>query len=242
MTHADFAVGGTVVGSNFSLLDTDSTITTPMSGPMTALVRLSVVGTTIVNINKSQSTTWGATSGPSRAFNKSTPTLTIWLGPIPLSVKAGIRGSSGMDYTVGFQPVRAYVSVGPNLNVEGYAQAAVGGDLILVEAYAGARGVLTLVKERFVAQADAGLKQNIYGTWIFEVVFAVYNDIRMLDGRMELFASIRRPCIPDVWNECEDEWTDPIFEWGGIHAIGYLVNERATMNVYGAPANQLMMQ
>jgi hypothetical protein len=232
--HGDLDIGGTVIGSSVSILNTEGTVTAPMSGPMTAVAKLTVVGTTIVNINKSQTIAWSESSAPNRPFNKSTPPITIWLGPVPLSVKAGIQGSSGMNYTLGFVPVRAYVTLGPTVNVSAYAQAAIGADLVLVEAYAGVRGTLVLVKEQFVAKADAGLGP-VNGALAYQTTFAIYNDLHMLDGSLDVFLTIDHPCVPDFWNSCEDEWTHRLFGWTGIQAVGYLVNEVATINVYGQP-------
>jgi hypothetical protein len=240
-THGDLAIGGRVIGSSVSLLNTEGTVTAPMTGPMTAVAKLTVVGTTIVNINKSQTLAWSESNAPSRPFNKVTPSITIWLGPVPLNVKAGIRGSLGMNYTVGFVPVRAYVTLGPTVNVSAYAQADIGADLILVEAHAGVRGTLVLVNEQFVAKADAGLAP-VNGALAYQTTFAIYNDLHMLDGSLDAFVTIEYPCVPDFWNSCEDEWTHQLFAWTGIHAAGYLVNEVATINVYGRPAATLAIQ
>lgn len=233
-THGDIDVGGTVIGSTFSLLNGQATATAPQSGPMTAIATLSIVGTTIMNINKSQTVAWSDSSGPARPFNKSTPPLTIWIGPIPLTVKAGIQGSSGMQYTIGFQPVRAYVNLGPTLNVNAYAQASIGVDLSIVGAQAGIRGTLVLIKEQLIGLADAALKL-VNNALVYQTTFAIYDSLDMLDGTLVAFASVDHPCVPDVWNTCTDEWDDTLWSWTGIQASGYLVNEVATTNVYGRP-------
>ena len=239
--HGDGQAGGTVVGSNVEILNADGTISVPESGNMTATLSLTVVGTTVLNLSKSQTLAFSQSGNYSRTLNKSTPSFTIWVGPVPLSVKAGIQGSAGIGYTVGFYPIRAYATLGPSANVNGFAQAGIGGDLYIVEASAGVRGVLVLVKDTLTTNADIGIV-TVSGQLAYQYRLVVYNDLTLLAGKIELYAEVSHPCIPDFWNTCSDEWDHDLWNWAGIRSVGYLVNEVNTVPLSSIPVRLQAIQ
>jgi hypothetical protein len=239
--HGDGQAGGTVVGANVEILNADGTISVPQSGNMTATLSLTVVGTTVLNLSKSQTVAFSQSGNYSRTVNKSTPSFTIWLGPVPLSVKAGIQGSAGIGYTVGFYPIRAYATLGPTANVNGFAQAGIGGGIGIIEASAGVRGVLVLVKDSLTTNAYIGIVM-VSGQLAYQYGLVVYNDLTLLAGQIQLYAEVSHPCFPDFWNTCSDEWDHDLWNWAGIRSVGYLVNEVNTTPVWSMPVKLQAVQ
>ena len=247
--NGDAQAGGKVLGSNVTLASANGSVNVPETGNMTSALQLTVVGVTVLNLSKSTKVAWSKSQSVSKTFNKSTPNITIMVGPIPLKVKAGVRGKAGLAYTIGFRPVRAYATLRPSADVSGYAQAGVGADLLILSASAGVRGTLVLIKVATTATADIALKvvsttptvmsrgvvpgRVVIPTrrWAYQSTFAVYVDLKALEGKIDLYAEVTYPCFPDVWNECGDEWTHKLFGWSGFTHRGYLVNESQTINL-----------
>jgi hypothetical protein len=226
--HGDGQAGGNLVGSSVTILEADGTVKVPERGDMNATLLVKVVGSTVLNTNVAQTLAWSTQNTLSRSVNRSSPTVTVWIGPIPVSFKVGLQGSAGIKYTVGFRPIRAYASLTPFLDTSAYAQAGVGADFYILEAFAGVRGTLTLVKDSLTTYADVALKVVDY-KWAYGFTFSIYNDLSMLSGKIDLVAGYGFWCpdFDDWW--CTDEWVYNLFNWAGFRSLGYLVNESSTL-------------
>jgi hypothetical protein len=120
--------GGSMFSHSFDLLQVTSTLSAPRSGNMNVKVGVSVVGSSVYNLNQDVTTSWSKTDSLQKTLDKSV-TYHFSLGPIPMTARMGVQGAAGISYGVGIAPVNASANLGPFVHTKVYAQ--VGADIVI---------------------------------------------------------------------------------------------------------------
>lgn len=111
-----------------------------------------------------------------------------FVGPVPITIGAGIEGSIGFELHANIQPVSLATSAGPFAQLEANVTGAVG----VPGLQAGVGGALTLLDERFTGTVSTGLTvlHSNPGAAVFEgeVSLTILNVLTGPEGRLFLFA------------------------------------------------------
>jgi hypothetical protein len=246
--HADGRVRASILGSSFTLLDADGTVTAPVSGDMSAKLLVKAVGATIFNLNKKQIDAWSESDKVEVTLLDFSQSYTTIIPPgIPVTAKIGFKGSAGIQYAIGFYPVKAHASIGPFVDTKAYGQAGIGGavsipGLDLVDVSAGVSSTLTLVNDSLMAHGELAIKP-VYDkfaqtwTWKYPYTFSVLNEMNLLNGKFQLYARAKFWCVnfnvfpPDFDSKCGETYTYTLFKWPGLKYTGYLVSETGSLNL-----------
>lgn len=203
-----------------SLVKATGVVRVPKSGASTLNVSVSVLGRSVYNKNVSKASSFSQKDQLSKTFDKSV-SFRFQLGPIPLSVKLGARGTAGIRYFVGVRPLAAEAQFVPFVRGEAYAQcgidivvaaAGVGGKLRLVDFELRIGGKLAV---KFDASSRPTLSEHAY----------VQSNISMLKGSLYVYAKVNVL----FWKK-RYEWD--IWDWKGFSKSGYLVNVHKTHNLF----------
>jgi len=209
--------GGHVFGAGGDLLRITGDLKgAESSNTITATFDVWLAGSTVYSLNKT-SPTWSESNNFSKSIDFSAST-TIFVGPIPLDLKIGARGSAGLQYSMNVDPISVSISGGPTVNADVYAQAGVD----VVVASAGVQANLTLVNWAMNFHADAGVGW-LFGFYVYDDVYAD-SKLNLLSGNVGLYASVSYPC----WNWppwCTSNYTDNLFSWSGLNFDSVLFND-----------------
>lgn len=222
--------GAYVIDNKVDILCVDGNITAPSSGgKLKASLIVSIAGVTFDIVDKEESI-------PSLPLDElsSIPSIEVseeWsksldesygtvfpLGPIPLSVKVGIRASAGIQYCISLSPLYADAQFGPFVSSNIYAQAGI--DLIIVGA--GVSCSLTLLDDSLILQVKVGLDADDQkGPYVF-AEFSIYDSFEALSGELDFYVYVYVPSwsLPP-WKKKYWHWE--LADWEGYHALGYIV-------------------
>jgi hypothetical protein len=135
------------------------------------------------------------------------------VGPVPVSVTAGVRGTVSLLAELGVGPgPNLFASVGPQAVLSGYLEAGidavvfavgVGGELEVLELNVALRGDLVLP-----CPADGAPNWQISVPWT----------IRTLDGRLYVWVKYPSPTWSNPLRRRKKEWD--LVEWSGIQLTG----------------------
>jgi hypothetical protein len=229
---------GSIFGVTKELLRLTGSMNAPRKGNMSGKVSLDVLSFgTVYNlpldgasVSKSDSVT--------RMLEEEFFNFNVWIGPVPVQVKAGVQGSAGFTYHAGLNPASAVAEFTPLLHSKVYLQAGV--DLYGI-AGVGLRANMTLINYdlsmygsvRLWAQTPVGQTKPMLG---IQEKYKIGHKLEMLNGNLEVYTYIHVPCwcLPP-WER--KEWTYNIWNWNGFTPIdGYLVNETHWKSL-GIPIN-----
>lgn len=218
--------GGSMFSHSFDLLQVTSNLNAPRSGNMNVKVAVSVVGSSVYNLNQDVTTSWTKTDSLQKTLDKSV-TYHFSLGPIPMTARMGVQGTAGISYGVAIAPTRASANLGPFVHTKVYAQ--IGADIVIGGAGAGAN--LTLLNTDGSLNGAVSIEQDAGRGAYYKWNDSYSQSLNMLNGNVYVYAYIYVPCwgLPP-W--CKKEWDWTIFSWGGFSASGTLFSDTKTLALY----------
>jgi hypothetical protein len=146
--------------------------------------------------------------------------ISFTIGPIPLSVKVGARGSVGVNFFFGLNSQPAFVTaqVIPNASVDAYAQAGI--DIKI--ASAGVAVSLKLLHLTLTLGTQAGVQSDSKGSSQLLFVHGD-SDLSLLDGNLAFFVEVYVPAFKlPPWEK--KHFDHPFFNWTGFKKKGVLFN------------------
>jgi hypothetical protein len=204
-THADFSVGGYVLGKRVSLIDFDSTINEGEGTSSSSYLA-------ILGDEKTLDNALVANVSFTRGASKRQVFLVA--GFIPVSVRATIAGTMEVDLEASIdkdQPHTIDGKVTPSVKATGTADAAV--DLWI--ARAGVEGSLNIITVGVPASLRVSYLPDDHSV---ESHLKATIDLSTLDGSISIYAKIRKPW--GGWTKYERE----IFSWDGFQREWTLAN------------------
>jgi hypothetical protein len=199
--------GATVFSNRWEVFSVTAGVEAPKTGVMTGTFKVAVLGATVYDPPLSTSinrTWWGKAS---RAVDVSVR-VPFSVGPIPMTLRAGIQGSAGAQYYLGlnhaaaegwFRPglsTKAYIQVSTNLLIGGLGA---GCDLVLLDAMVdiyglaaleSGDGVLNLHIKAYCMADLTALKGSVY----------VYAWIYVPEWRGWWFSWVKKRYSTDLWS------------------------------------------
>jgi hypothetical protein len=217
---AEADAGGSVFNYTKSLLRVAANINAPKTGPMNARLDAYVLGNSVYNLNQNVNAKWSKSDSIYKTLDLHTPSLRLPIGPISISAKVGVQGSSGVAYFVGVDALSATAWLLPKVNSKVYAQVAI--DIGI--AGAGVRGNLTFLNYQLFLTGQCSLNVEPAGKLYFFQKFFGSEQLECLQGNLELFAYIYYPCLdwPPV---CKKEYSWDLWSWNGFTRYDTLFNE-----------------
>jgi hypothetical protein len=139
---------------------------------------------------------------------------TFWVGPIPLTVRAGINLTAGACYKfeLGLVPPRAEARFRPYVESTAFASGAIGGDFLICSAEAGVRVGLTLLNNDLEAYAVGQIGRDSRGCYA-ELTAGVQHQIEALSGYLQLYGRV------GCWFLSFSGAVD-LFRWHGFRTSG----------------------
>lgn len=203
--------GGAIFGNYFVLLNGEGDGVS-QNGAITGHIGLNVLGATI--INKSYNVPVAFSGDKNWSMEVAQP-YHIWIGPIPVGGRVGVRGKAGLKYNGGLYGGTVSANVSPYANVSGFAEAGV--DIWF--AGAGVGGELTFLKDTLNMTASAYLG-GAKGRPTITASVVGYNNINTLSGRLY------------VWGQLFGfQGEHDFYNWSGFSAQGYLFNDSTTLRL-----------
>jgi hypothetical protein len=212
---ADAKAGGAIFGHNFDLLRATGSLSSPKSGALSANLKLNVIGFgDIYNFNQSANASWTKSDSFSKPVDVHT-TLHMFIGPVPVGVTIGARGSANLQYWVGLRPGSVSANVQPSLQADVYGEAGV--DIGI--ASAGFGGSVTLIRGGVVLTGTCSLDVDAKGPYV-DLDYGCFDIIQALSGRVYAYADVDVLLYSKRWEH--DFWS-----WDGVSTSGYLFNGNA---------------
>lgn len=152
-------------------------------------------------------------------------TQTWWLGPVPVSVTAGINVQTGACYKLEgmLAPVRAEARFRPYVNSSAFASGGLA-FAIVCSASAGVGINLTLLNYAMEAYATLNLGTQGNRCCVF-LNAGIHNSMTALAGRFYIYAEAccwRLSGPPCGWGRKRQRWEHDLFRWNGHSSSGYL--------------------
>jgi hypothetical protein len=216
----EVSADGYLANKKQNLVKATGVITVPKAGASTLNVSVSVLGRSVYNKNLSKTVNWSHKDELSKSFDKSV-SFRFQLGPIPLSVKLGARGTAGIRYFIGVRPLSAEAQFVPFVRGEAYAQCGID----IVVASVGIGGKLRLIDFELRIGGELAIKFDKSQRPMLSEHAYVQSNITMLKGSLYVFASVNVL----FWKK-KYEWD--IWDWKGFSKTGYLVNVHKTHNLF----------
>ena len=144
--------------------------------------------------------------------------MTFTIGPVPVRVELGYNAEVGACYKLYGQlaPVIAEARFSPYARVNAFGSASVSLNLGIGRASAGIQANLTLLDYTMEAYGYAALEQGQGRQCCLNYDIGIYNEIRALQGNLEVYAEA---C---AFRKCK-RWSKNLFSWSGIRNQGYLL-------------------
>lgn len=218
--RGEASADGYLANRKQNLLKATGVLTVPKAGDSTLNVAVSVLGRTVYNKNLSKKTNFTQKDEKSTSIDKSV-SFRFQLGPIPLKVKMGARGTVGVRYFVGVRPLSAEAQFVPFVRAEAYAECGV--DIFI--AGAGVGGKLRLIDFELRIGGELAVKFDKSNRPQLVEHAYVKSDISMLHGSLYVHAYINY-----LFGKKRFEWT--LWKWKGLKTGGYLVNHHKTHNLF----------
>jgi hypothetical protein len=182
-------------------------------GNLNANFTFQVLGNYLINWNATQPVSWNW----SQSWQKEVAApYSIWLGPIPVSGRIGIRGGIGCSLSLGLYGATVRGVVTPNVNTAGFAEAGVD----IGFASAGVGGSLTFLSCSFPNEAGVYLQFDASGRPQIVTYAKSHVDMNTLSGNFYVWAQLfgaRRT------------WT--LWNWAGVQWGGDLFNDTHIINL-----------
>lgn len=198
---------GALFNHSFDFVNAKATYYSPedIDKKMTLKVVVSVVGITVLNLDKSYDQVQTITDRVAKNFDKSFPIRFPIIGPINFSGKVGVKGMVGFEYSGNLYRSFASIVAKPLADISGYAEA--GFDVYV--ASVGVGGRLTFIKGNLDLSGFAGIIFQNPDQLVALVNYYVGYDLSILSGELYAYASFA------IWR---GEHT--IFNWDGYNRSG----------------------
>lgn len=209
---AQAKAGGAIVNYSFDLVRASGFLSSYRSGQEAAQLKLYVVGFgDILNLNQSANASWSKSDGISRPVDVHT-TFHFTLGPIPIGVTLGARGTVGLNYWIGLRPAAVNCGLWPYVRADAYGQAGVD----IGVASAGVGGSFTLLNDWIILHGDCSVGADARGLYI-DANYSAFNVLKMLAGRIYAYVEV------DLlfWSK---RWEHDFFNWSGFTVTGNIFN------------------
>jgi len=222
--YGEANAGGSVLGASKNILRVTGQATAPKTGVMNGKLTFAVLGINVYNLNQNTNASWSKSDTLTRSFDWNT-SATFTIGPIPVKVKVGAKGSAGVSYFVSLRPVAAKAQLSPTANATVYAQAGV--DILIASAGVGAS--MTLIDSDLNLGGEVAILFEGGGAFFFERFYGCV-DLNMLKGKVYVYAEIDLP-----WPLPDKEWQWTLWNWDGFHTSACLFNTTKKTPLYSPP-------
>ncbi len=218
-TNAEGKTGAYIFNSHAELVRANANVQAPDNGDLSARLNVAVFGNSVYD-RQFKAPKLQYSDSYSIPLDRKIGDYRFAVGPIPMKVSFGIRGSVGLRYELAAAPRYAYAKVTPFTNTQVYAEG--GADIVVGGAGVGAN--LTLLNDELELAAKANIRTDFQNRKVFlDTNFYGYNKLDALSGKVYAYAYVYRPDfgIPP-WTKEQWNWT--IWDWQGFHQSGYLFN------------------
>jgi hypothetical protein len=201
---AEGRADGAILGQDFNIARAFASANS-YNNSVYGTFQLQVLGAYLMNWNTRQAATW--VWNWSWQKEVAVP-YHVWIGPIPIGGRVGIRGGIGCDLRLGLYGSQTTARVTPYTDLKGFAEAGV--DIWF--ASAGVGGELTFLRCNFPVEGGAYL-QWPYGRTQLVTYAKAHLDFTTLSGRFY------------IWGQLFGFYGDyTLWDWGGITWSGDLLN------------------
>jgi hypothetical protein len=183
--QGDASADAFLIGRQISLLRASSSVNMPEKGDGRARVTISIGGRTVFNKEVALKENFTKKDELSKSFDQGV-SFRFALGPIPMSVKLGARGSAGIRYFIGTHHLAAEAQFVPFARVVAYAECTVD----LVVAKGGARADLKLLDFELRAGGSLAVKVDPSKGLLLEEHAYISSNLEMLSGQVVIVAEI----------------------------------------------------
>jgi hypothetical protein len=218
-SNAEAGLEAYVFNARADLLRATANVQAPDNGDLSARINVSAFGGSVYD-RQFKGATFQKSDTFSYSIGRDLVSQRFMLGPIPMNVTFGVRGSAGLRYDLYAAPRYAKASAVPFLNAQVYGQG--GADIVI-----GGGGVgvnLTLLNNELELTARAKIRTDLQAQKIFlDANFYAYNKLDALGGNVYVYAFTYVPAfgIPP-WEKKQWNWN--VWDWKGFHHEGYLFN------------------
>ncbi len=218
-SNAEAGLEAYVFNARADLLRATVNVQAPDSGDLSARINVSAFGGSVYDRQFKGGTVQKSDSF-SYSIGRDIVSQRFMVGPIPMNVTLGVRGSAGLRYDLYASPRYAKASAVPFLNTQVYGQG--GPDIVI-----GGGGVgvnLTLLNDELELTAKAKIRTDLQAQKIFlDANFYALNKLDALGGNVYIYAFTYVPNfgIPP-WEKKQWNWN--VWDWKGFHHEGYLFN------------------
>ncbi|MCW5515427.1 hypothetical protein [Muriicola sp. Z0-33] len=212
-------VKGTILNNSMDILSASGEFNAPsdVSKKMTTNIQLKILGTAIINDNRSFPQKHSISDSYSKSFDNSFEFEVPIIAGIDFVGLIGIKGELGYEYEGKIERTVAQVDAKPLVNLKAYGKAGLEFAEVLG---GGVESELTFIKADMELQAYTGIwNQNSE-----EIVVGINHyfgyDVNMLSGKLDAYAEV---CVPDFvpiyGGDCK-RITHNVFNWDGFKASG----------------------
>lgn len=218
-SNAEAGLEAYVFNARADLLRATANVQSPDSGDLSARINVSAFGGSVYD-RQFKGAKFQKSDSFSYAIGRDIISQRFMVGPIPMIITFGVRGSAGLRYDLYASPRYAHASAVPFLNAQVYGQG--GADIVIGGAGVGAN--LTLLNDELELTAKAKIRTDLQAQKIFlDANFYAYNKLDALGGNVYAYAFTYVPAFSIPPYE-KKQWNWNIWNWKGFHHEGYLFN------------------
>jgi hypothetical protein len=213
-SQAEVSAGGTLFGQQLKIIHGEANYQAPLHGDLQGEVSYYVLGYKLFNKEYKNQDSYFFEDQWSQWFDLNT-NIDLYLGPIPIVAKIGVRGDTSLDFRMKLLPLRTQVDLVPSVHTKVYLQLGsnvaigegVGEDLVFVDDSLWLASGISLVMDE---------KSPSYLTQ-----FYADDELSTLDGSLgvTLFTYVPKWGMP-AWAKIGWNWK--VFDLKGVHARGAL--------------------
>ena len=182
-------------------------------------------------LSQSQSGNWSKTDTFSRSLpNSFKVQFNTTIGPIPVAVIVGAKGSISVPYFVGLLPAQAMGWMIPNVQSSVFAQVGIGLDVDDTGLVAGVEVDLTLLNNKLVLFGNASQGTDTKGVFLTYSLVS-RDDVTALAGSVSIFVEA------EAFGYTIHKFSDTLFSFGGINSTFTPLSGGDKVYLHGASAN-----
>jgi hypothetical protein len=230
---AEARAGGYVINREVNVIKANGSVRSPAKGKSKASLHVYLLGQHVINMDKSADLGYQYSDTKQHGIDVHSE-FHFAIGPVPMVAHLGARGNVGVKYMVALRPAHATFQVTPFVDARVYVKAGV--DAWLVSG--GGGGEVTLLKDELNIGAELDLNFDSTRGPALTEHFYVKNEMTILSGKVYAWARVN-------YLFGSKEWHFDLWNWKGIQAHGYLVNQQRTTYLipnYQAVAQQVNAQ
>ena len=232
LNNASFFVA--LFGNKFDLLKAEAVLTAPLSGNVSYNGTVYYLGNKIYSKPTNAADIRVEDNVPIAAIEKGI-TIPFPIGPLTLSVSAGVQGNASFNMGARVVSMWANGRVRPIINTSGYVDAGLDAWI----AKAGVEGHLTFLNNDIDVYGFNGIAStpSSQGEYLaYSVQVSGLDTLSALSGWVGAYAKIR---VPKFLGFRWKKWGVKIFDWGGVTTSGYVFNKFIPATSVWAVKNKL---